>query len=122
MAATPTGHGYWLVASDGGIFTFGDAALPRLDRRARTRPARSSAWPRPPTGNGYWLVAPTAASSVRAAARFLGSGGAQALLSPTVVMAAAPGGGYWLGTEDGGIYTATAGGQWLPDPHDGGHA
>ena len=25
MAATPDGRGYWLVASDGGIFTFGDA-------------------------------------------------------------------------------------------------
>ena len=25
MAATPTGLGYWLVGSDGGIFTFGDA-------------------------------------------------------------------------------------------------
>ena len=25
MAATPTGNGYWLVASDGGIFSFGDA-------------------------------------------------------------------------------------------------
>ena len=25
MAATPDGHGYWLVASDGGIFNFGDA-------------------------------------------------------------------------------------------------
>ena len=25
MAATPTGHGYWFVARDGGIFSFGDA-------------------------------------------------------------------------------------------------
>jgi hypothetical protein len=25
MAATPDGQGYWLVASDGGVFTFGDA-------------------------------------------------------------------------------------------------
>ena len=25
MAATPTGKGYWFVAADGGIFTFGDA-------------------------------------------------------------------------------------------------
>ena len=25
MAATPTAHGYWLVAADGGIFAFGDA-------------------------------------------------------------------------------------------------
>jgi hypothetical protein len=27
MAATPDGGGYWLVASDGGIFTFGDAGF-----------------------------------------------------------------------------------------------
>jgi hypothetical protein len=25
MASTPSGNGYWLVASDGGIFAFGDA-------------------------------------------------------------------------------------------------
>ncbi len=25
MASTPDGGGYWLVASDGGIFSFGDA-------------------------------------------------------------------------------------------------
>jgi hypothetical protein len=27
MAATPTGGGYWEVASDGGIFSFGDAGF-----------------------------------------------------------------------------------------------
>jgi hypothetical protein len=27
MAATPDGKGYWEVASDGGVFTFGDAAF-----------------------------------------------------------------------------------------------
>ena len=27
MAATPDGKGYWLVASDGGIFAFGDAVF-----------------------------------------------------------------------------------------------
>lgn len=26
IAATPTGKGYWLVAADGGVFAFGDAA------------------------------------------------------------------------------------------------
>jgi hypothetical protein len=25
MASSPTGQGYWLVAADGGIFSFGDA-------------------------------------------------------------------------------------------------
>jgi hypothetical protein len=27
LAATPDDHGYWLVAADGGVFTFGDAAF-----------------------------------------------------------------------------------------------
>ena len=27
MAPTPSGNGYWLVARDGGIFTFGDATF-----------------------------------------------------------------------------------------------
>jgi hypothetical protein len=27
MASTPDGKGYWLVARDGGIFTFGDATF-----------------------------------------------------------------------------------------------
>jgi hypothetical protein len=26
-AATPDGKGYWLVAADGGVFSFGDAAF-----------------------------------------------------------------------------------------------
>ena len=39
MAATRSGNGYWLVASDGGIFSFGDAALPRFDRRDSSEPA-----------------------------------------------------------------------------------
>ena len=39
MASTPTGNGYWLVATDGGIFSFGDAALLRLHRRHAPQPA-----------------------------------------------------------------------------------
>jgi len=39
MASTPSGSGYWLVASDGGIFSFGDA---RFFGSAQTyRPAGS---------------------------------------------------------------------------------
>ncbi len=25
MASTPTGKGYWLIATDGGVFSYGDA-------------------------------------------------------------------------------------------------
>jgi hypothetical protein len=56
IAATPDDGGYWLVASDGGIFAFGDAgfhgsagALP-LDAPIVGMAADDS------TG-GYWLVA-----------------------------------------------------------------
>ena len=31
MAATPDGRGYWLVASDGGIFSFGVRPFSRFD-------------------------------------------------------------------------------------------
>ena len=43
MAATPSGHGYWLVdASDGGVFSFGNASFTgRPDRSTST--SRSSA-------------------------------------------------------------------------------
>ncbi len=27
IASTPDGKGYWLVASDGGVFAYGDAAF-----------------------------------------------------------------------------------------------
>jgi hypothetical protein len=55
MAATPDGHGYWLVAVDGGIFTFGNAGFfgstggIGLDRGVPAMAAR-------PDGTGYWLA------------------------------------------------------------------
>ena len=55
MAAAPGGKGYWLVASDGGIFTFGDARF--FGSEGGSRPdARWWEWPPPPDGDGYWLV------------------------------------------------------------------
>ena len=35
------GNGYWLVASDGGIFTYGDAEFYGSHRRPRPRPSPS---------------------------------------------------------------------------------
>ena len=57
MTPTPSGGGYWLVASDGGIFSFGDAHFygsgaqitPPLDRPVVGMAAN-------PTGTGYWIV------------------------------------------------------------------
>ena len=56
MAATPDGGGYWLVASDGGIFTFGDAGFFGSDGcEPLNQPIVGMA--ATPDGKGYWLVA-----------------------------------------------------------------
>jgi hypothetical protein len=55
MAASPTGAGYWMVASDGGIFSFGDTefrgTVAQLGRTDVVGMARTV------TGEGYWLAA-----------------------------------------------------------------
>jgi hypothetical protein len=56
MASTPDGGGYWLVASDGGIFSFGDA--PFFGSTATTTStSRIVGMASTPDGKGYWLVA-----------------------------------------------------------------
>ena len=103
----PPTAGYRLVASDGGIFAFGDAALLRLDRRPSTSTSPSWAWPPPPTATGYWLVASDGGIFTFGDARFYGSTGAIHLNKPIVGMAATPDGqGYWLVASDGGIFAS----------------
>ena len=57
MARTATGHGYWLVASDGGVFSFGDARFYGSTGAHPPERGRSSAWRRAAPATGYWLVA-----------------------------------------------------------------
>ena len=56
MASTRSGKGYWLVAWDGGIFTFGDARFHGSTGAMHlNRPVVGMA--PTPSGKGYWLVA-----------------------------------------------------------------
>jgi len=56
MAPTADGQGYWLDASDGGIFAFGDAPFHgSMGGTALAQPAVGMA--ATPDGGGYWLVA-----------------------------------------------------------------
>jgi hypothetical protein len=56
MAPTPDGAGYWMVASDGGIFTFGDAGFfGSTGGVPLVQPIVGMA--ATPDGAGYWLVA-----------------------------------------------------------------
>ena len=104
MAATPDGKGYWLVASDGGIFNYGDAAFyGSHGSMPLNKPIVGMA--ATPDGKGYWLVASDGGIFNYGDAAFYGSTGGVALNKPIVGMAAtADGKGYWLVASDGGIF------------------
>ena len=56
MAPTPDGGGYWLVASDGGIFSYGDAGFFGSTGSIHLNKPIVGMAPTP-DGGGYWLVA-----------------------------------------------------------------
>ena len=102
---TSTSGGYWLVASDGGVFTYGDAAFHgSLGSLHLNAPIVGMA--ATPDGGGYWLVASDGGVFTYGDAAFHGSLGSLHLNAPIVGMAATPdGGGYWLVASDGGVFT-----------------
>ena len=105
MASTPDGNGYWLAASDGGVFSegsdtgfYGSAGSLQLNKPIVGMAAT-------PDGKGYWLVASDGGIFNYGDAGFYGSAGALQLNKPIVGMAATPDGkGYWLVASDGGIF------------------
>ncbi|HEX2699879.1 MAG TPA: SpoIID/LytB domain-containing protein [Acidimicrobiales bacterium] len=96
--------GYWVVASDGGIFAFGAAKFyGSMGAKKLNQPVLGMA--ASPTGGGYWLVAADGGIFSFGDARFWGSTGAIKLNQPVVAMASSPtGNGYWLVAKDGGIF------------------
>ena len=104
MATTPTGGGYWMVASDGGIFAFGDAAFYGSTGNIHlNQPIVGMA--ATPDGHGYWLVASDGGIFAFGDAAFYGSAGNIHLNQPIVGIAStADGQGYWMVASDGGIF------------------
>ncbi|MHB1962118.1 MAG: Ig-like domain repeat protein, partial [Acidimicrobiales bacterium] len=118
-AATPD----WLVASDGGVFSFGDAGFfGSMGGQTLNKPIVAMA--ATPDGRGYWLVASDGGVFSFGDAGFFGSMGGQTLNKPIVAMAATPDGrGYWLVASDGGVFSfgdagffGSMGGQTLNKP------
>ena len=96
--------GYWLVATDGGIFAYGDASfLGSTGNIKLARPAIGMA--ATPSGDGYWVVATDGGVFNYGDAPFAGSTGAIKLNQPVVGLTPTPSGqGYWLVAADGGVF------------------
>ncbi len=96
--------GYWINATDGGVFSFGTAQFHgstggmRLNQPVVGMAATHDA-------GGYWEVATDGGVFSFGDAAFHGSTGSIRLNEPMVGMAVTPdGGGYWLVASDGGIF------------------
>jgi parallel beta-helix repeat protein len=114
IAPTPTtfnssgvasgGNGYWEVASDGGVFNFGDAGFfGSMGGKPLNAPIVGLV--STPSGQGYWEVASDGGVFAFGDATFHGSMGGKPLNQPIVSIIASPtGNGYWEVAKDGGVF------------------
>ena len=102
----PVPTGYWMTASDAGLFNYGDA--PFVGSRGGqllNQPVVGMAVNRA-NNQGYWQVAADGGIFTYGQANFYGSMGGTPLNKPVVGMTALPdGSGYWLVASDGGIFS-----------------
>ena len=97
--------GYWLGASDGGIFNFGSGAAFFGSTGSIKLNKPIVAMAATPDSGGYWLVASDGGIFAFGDAGFFGSTGSMKLNKPIVGMAPTQTGqGYYLVASDGGIF------------------
>ncbi len=103
--------GYLTVASDGGIFAFGQDFCGSTGSITLNAPVVGMA--AAPDDSGYWLAASDGGVFNYGDAGFYGSAGSLHLNAPVVGIAATPdGGGYWLVASDGGVFNYGDAGFW----------
>jgi len=101
--APPTG--YWLAATDGGLFNYGSAGFFGSAGGLRLNSPIVGLAPTP-TGNGYWLVAKDGGVFAFGDAGFAGAAVGMTHNQPMVGMAPTVTGlGYWLVAADGSVFS-----------------
>ncbi len=123
MSPTSNAGGYWLVAGDGGIFSYGDARFFGSTGGVKlVKPIVGMATTA--DSAGYWMVASDGGVFAFGDAGFYGSLGGVRLVEPIEAMVATPDGkGYWMVASDGGVFCfgdavfrGSLGGQTLSAP------
>ena len=105
MAPTKSGNGYWLVARDGGIFSFGDAHFYGSTGSLKLNQPINGIGTSP-TGRGYRMVARDGGIFSFGDVRFYGSlPGIGVHVTDVVGTAPTPTNkGYWIARSDGSVY------------------
>ena len=111
----PPGSGYWMSATDGGVFNFGSAGFyGSMGGKHLNAPVIGMA--QTMDQGGYWLAAADGGVFTFGDAVYYGSKGGEHLNAPVVAVARTPvfssqgqgspaGEGYWLVAADGGVFT-----------------
>jgi hypothetical protein len=102
IVPSSNGGGYFMVASDGGVFAFGDAKFEGSCPGIGGCSGAGVAVMPDATGNGYWLVTATGSVYTFGDAPYYGAPGPQS--SPVTAAVRTPdGGGYWILLADGTV-------------------
>jgi hypothetical protein len=104
MASTANGQGYWLIASNGAVYSYNAPFYGSLAGWPLGHPVVGMA--ATPTGKGYWIVTSDGTVFKAGDAKWHGALTGKRLSSPIKAIIAAPkGSGYWLYAADGGVFS-----------------
>jgi hypothetical protein len=103
MVPSSDGGGYFMVASDGGVFAFGDARFEGSCPGMGGCSGAAVAVVPDASGNGYWLITQTGNVYAFGDAPFDGAPGNLGS-AVTSAVRTTDGGGYWILLADGAVY------------------
>jgi peptidoglycan hydrolase-like protein with peptidoglycan-binding domain len=104
MAPTASGNGYWLVGSDGAVYSFHAPYFGGINGFHLNAPVVGIT--ATPSGKGYWLVTADGLVAGLGDAKVYGTLANKRLNSPIRQLVAGPGGkGYWMLGGDGGVFS-----------------
>ncbi|MDQ1434589.1 MAG: hypothetical protein QOF59_1405 [Actinomycetota bacterium] len=104
MATTADGKGYWMVAADGGIFSFNAPFFGALAGWPLAQPVVGMT--ATPSGGGYWIVTADGSVFPFGDAKSYGQMSGTPLNAPIKSLVPGPQGkGYWLYAADGGVFS-----------------